>query len=66
MGKLGIPLDPEEGFSVGEFAKQARWSNSSDGIEVRFYDHLENEKALYHVDGGQWKPIYDNIRKSDD
>ena len=56
---------PAEGFSVGEFANQTRWSNSSDGIEVRFYDH-ENEKALYHVDGGQWKRIYDKIRESDD
>lgn len=65
-GKTWHSTRPEEGFSVGEFAKQARWSNSSDGIEVRFYDHSENEKALYHVDGGQWKRIYDKIRKSDD
>ena len=57
---------PAEGFSVGEFANQARWSNSSDGIEVRFYDHSENEIALSHVDGGQWKCIYDKIRESDD
>ena len=57
---------PTEGFSVGEFANQARWSDSSDGIEVRFYDHSENEIALSHVDGGQWKCIYDKIRESDD
>ena len=55
-----------EGFSVGEFANQARWSDSSDGIEVRFYDHSENEIALSYVDGGQWKCIYDKIRESDD
>ena len=65
-GKTWHSTRPEEGFSVGEFAKQARWSNSSDGIEVRFYDHSEDEKALYHIDGGQWKRIYDKIRESDD
>ena len=65
-GKTWHSTRPEEGFSVGEFAKQARWSDSSDGIEVRFYDYSENEKALYHVDGGQWKRIYDQIRESDD
>ena len=65
-GKTWHSTRPEEGFSVGEFAKQARWSDSSDGIEVRFYDHSENEIALSHVDGGQWKHIYDKIQKSDD
>ena len=65
-GKTWHSTRLEEGFSVEEFAKQERWSNSSDGIEVRFYDHSGNEKALYHVDGGQWKRIYDKIRKSDD
>ena len=56
---------PAEGFSVREFANQATWSNSADGIEVRFYDSLDNEVALYHVDGGQWRRISDNIRESD-
>ena len=53
---------PAEGFSVSKFADQARWSNSANGIKVRFYDYLENEVALYHVDGGQWKCIRDNSR----
>ena len=57
---------PVEGFSVGEFATQTKWGRLADGIEVRFCDHLENEVALYHVDGGQWKCIRDNIRESDD
>ena len=33
--------------------------------KVRFYDHSENEIALYHVDGGQWKCIHDKIRELD-
>ena len=63
--KVWHSTEPAEGFSVREFAK-ARWSDSANGIEVRFYDYLENEVALYHVDGGQWKCISDNIRESDD
>ena len=55
-----------EGFSVEEFADRAIWSNSADGIEVRVYDHLDNEVALYHVDGGHWRCIRDDIREADD
>ena len=65
-GKTWHSIRPAERFSVREFANQAMWSNSANGIEVRFYDHSENEIALYRVDGGQWKCIYDKIRESDD
>ena len=63
--KFWYSIRPIEGFSVKKFANQARWSNLANGIEVRFYDHLENEVALYHVDEGQWRCISDNIRRSD-
>ena len=65
-GKTWYSILPAEGFSVKECAKQTMWGDSADGIEVRFCDHSENEVALYHVDGGQWKCIYDKIRESDD
>ena len=55
-----------EAFSVTEFINQSKWSNSADGVEVRFYDSLENEVALYHIDRREWSCIYDNIQKSDD
>ena len=52
---------PTEGFSVEEFIDQAKWSDSADGIVVRFCDDLEQEIAKYHVDDGQWKCIFANI-----
>ncbi len=58
-------VETVEGFSVTEFVNQVKWSNAADGIEVRFYDHLDNEVALYHINGGQWLPISDNLRESD-
>ena len=65
-GKTWSSTRPAERFSVREFANQAMWSNSANGIEVRFYDHSKDEIALYHVDGGQWKCIHDKIRELDD
>ena len=57
---------PAEGFSVREFVNQTMWGNWADGIEVGFYDHLDNKVALYHIDGGRWAYLYDNIREPDD
>ena len=57
---------PAEGFSVKKFANQPMWGDLADGIEVGFYDYLDNEIALYHVDEGQWRRISGNIRESDD
>ena len=65
-GETWYSTRPAEGFSVREFANQTIWGDLSDGIEVQFYDHLDNKIALYHVDGGQWRCINDNIRESDD
>ena len=48
-------------FSVARFIKLASWSKSADGVEVRFQDYLENNLAIYHVDAGKWKCIFDNI-----
>ena len=59
--KFWYSIRPAEGFSVSEFADRAKWSKSADGIEVRFYGHLENQVARYHVDGGKWKCISGNI-----
>ncbi len=64
--KVWESVETAEGFSVTEFANQARWSHSADGIEVGFYDYLDNEVARYHVDGGQWNRIFDNICELDD
>ena len=55
-----------EGFSVKKFANQPMWSDLADGIEVGFYDYLDNMVELYHVDGGQWRRVSDNGRESDD
>ena len=63
--KFWYSIRPIEGFSVREFINRATWSKSADGIAVRFYD-LESKVALYHVDGGQWNCIYDNIQESND
>ena len=64
--KVWESVETAEGFSVTEFANQARWSHSADGIEVGFYDYLDNEVARYHVDGGYWNCIFDNICELDD
>ena len=54
-------LRPADGFSVKDFANQANWSNSANGIYVRFYDDFENEVAVYHVDEGKWTHISGKI-----
>ncbi len=64
-GETWYSIRPAEGFSVKAFADQDIW-DLADGIEVGFYDYLDNEIALYHVDGGQWRCINDDIRESDD
>ena len=64
--KMWSIIRPAEAFSVEEFADRAIWSNSADGIEVRVYDHLDTEVALYHVDGGHWRCFRDDTREADD
>ena len=64
--RVWYSTEPAEGFSVRQFANQATWSDLADGIEVGFYDHLDNMVELYHVDGGQWRRVSDTGRESDD
>jgi DNA helicase-4 len=59
--KFWYSIQPAGGFSVSKFIDRARWSKSADGIEVRFYGHLENQVARYHIDGGEWRCISGNI-----
>ena len=56
---------PAEGFSVRTLFNQDVWG-LADGVTVGFYDYLDNEVALYHVDEGQSKCIRDNIRELTD
>jgi DNA helicase IV len=50
-----------QGFSVKELFAKAMWVSCADGIEVRFYDDLENTLAIYRIDGGQLACTFDNI-----
>ena len=44
---------PALDFTVGDFLAKSEWVSMADGIEVRFYDHIEQELAIYHVNKGQ-------------
>jgi DNA helicase-4 len=59
--KTWYTVCPADGFCVTEFASQASWSKLADGIEVCFCDYLDSKMAMYHVDAGEWKCIFDNI-----
>lgn len=52
---------PVQGFSVQQYFNNANWMSQAAGIEVRFYDDLENILASYCVNQGQYIPIFDNI-----
>ena len=52
---------PAAGFSVTDFANQASWSKSAIGVEVRFYDDLDDEVAIYNVDHGKWRCVSGDI-----
>ncbi|KYC42890.1 hypothetical protein WA1_12280 [Scytonema hofmannii PCC 7110] len=52
---------PAQGFSVQKFFGEAMWISRADGIEVRFYDDLENEVGIYYIDKGQWTCEVDNL-----
>ncbi|WP_245912530.1 3'-5' exonuclease [Brunnivagina elsteri] len=45
---------PVQGFSIEEFFAKAMWISNADGIEVRLYDDLEIQIAVYRVEQGQW------------
>lgn len=50
-----------EGFSIKDFLKQSEWIIQANGIEIRFCDDLENIKAIYHIDNGQWHCVKDDF-----
>ncbi|MBD2164752.1 UvrD-helicase domain-containing protein [Calothrix membranacea FACHB-236] len=56
---------PKQDFSIQQYFDQAEWISSAAGIEVQFYDELENILAKYHIEPGQCTPIINNIPKSD-
>ncbi|MEH2275950.1 MAG: UvrD-helicase domain-containing protein [Nostoc sp.] len=45
---------PAQDFSIEQYFDNAQWISQAAGIEVRFYDDLENMLAKYHVDRGQY------------
>ena len=59
--KTWYTLRPAEGFSVKSFADQTNWSDAAVGIEVRFYDDLEDEIAIYNIDHGRWRHVSGDI-----
>lgn len=50
-----------EEFSIQKYFDSANWIAQAVGIEVSFYDELENKLAVYHVDKGLCNPIFNNI-----
>ncbi|MEH1886517.1 UvrD-helicase domain-containing protein [Nostoc sp.] len=52
---------PAQDFSIQQYFDNAQWISHAYGIEVRFYDDLENILAKYHVDSGQFIPVINNI-----
>lgn len=56
---------PAQDFSIQQYFDNAQWISHAAGIEVRFYDDLENMLAKYHVDRGQYIPVINNIPEVD-
>jgi DNA helicase IV len=52
---------PAQDFSIEQYFDNAQWISNATGIEVRFYDDLENILAIYRIDGGQCTPVINNI-----
>lgn len=48
---------PAQDFSIQQYFDNAQWISHAAGIEVRFYDDLENMLAKYLVDRGQYIAI---------
>ncbi|MEH2291833.1 UvrD-helicase domain-containing protein [Nostoc sp.] len=55
---------PAQDFSIQKYFDNAQWISHAAGIEVRFYDDLENMLAKYYVDSGQCIAVINNISKS--
>jgi DNA helicase IV len=56
---------PAQDFSIQQYFDNAQWISHACGIEVRFYDDLENMLAKYHVDSGQCVAVINNIPEVD-
>ncbi|QFS43943.1 UvrD-helicase domain-containing protein [Nostoc sphaeroides] len=56
---------PAQDFSIQQYFDNAQWISHACGIEVRFYDDLENMLAKYHVDYGQFIPVINNLSEVD-
>ncbi|WP_341527263.1 UvrD-helicase domain-containing protein [Nostoc sp. UHCC 0302] len=52
---------PAQDFSIQQYFHNAQWITQAAGIEVRFYDDLENMLAKYYVDRGQYNLVFNNI-----
>ncbi|MEH1830019.1 MAG: UvrD-helicase domain-containing protein [Nostoc sp.] len=52
---------PAQDFSIEQYFDNAQWISHASGIEVRFYDDLENMLAKYIVEQGECTPIINNI-----
>ncbi|MEH2408684.1 UvrD-helicase domain-containing protein [Nostoc sp.] len=56
---------PAQDFSIQQYFDNAQWISQAAGIEVRFYDDLENMLAKYYVDSGQCIAVINNIPEID-
>lgn len=46
-----------QNFSVQNFFSQSLWCRHADGVEVKFYNDLQEETAIYHVNSGNYKKL---------
>ncbi len=61
--KVWSRTHPIQEFSVQQYFDRANWIAHTTGIEVQFYDDLDNKLAIYHVERGLCNPVFDNIPK---
>jgi DNA helicase IV len=52
---------PAQDFSIQQYFDKAEWISHAAGIEVQFYDDLENILAQYYLEQGQCTAIINNI-----
>jgi DNA helicase IV len=56
---------PAQDFSIQKYFDNAQWISHACGIEVQFYDDLENMLAKYHVDSGKCIAMINNLPEVD-
>ncbi|NEU83310.1 UvrD-helicase domain-containing protein [Nostoc sp. UIC 10630] len=52
---------PAQDFSIKGYFNNAKWIYHASGIELQFYDDLENMLAKYNVDYGEYIALINNI-----